>query len=124
MGHDAVIQRCPVRPVAPKERVPGFVAHATPLVTWATGMRFWFDSHEVVVVNPTQWRQFLSRVHDYVDAAQYPASKADIVRQAQRGNVPSDVLGMLLRLPDQTFASSAEVVQRVEAAGPPPEHVK
>lgn len=75
-------------------------------------------------MDATQWRQFLSRVLDYVGAARYPATKAEVVAQARRGNVPSDVLGMLLKLPDRTYASAQEVVAQVEAAGPPPEHVK
>ena len=79
---------------------------------------------EVIAVNSTQWRQFLSRVLDYVGAARYPATKAEVVATARRGNVPSDVLSMLLKLPERTYASAAEVVQQVEAAGPPPEHIK
>ncbi|MBI2941909.1 MAG: DUF2795 domain-containing protein [Chloroflexi bacterium] len=81
-------------------------------------------AYEVDTVDASQWRQFLSRVLDYVGAAPYPATRDAVLAQAQRGNTPSDVMAALLRLPPRTYETAQEVVAQVESQGPPPPHVK
>lgn len=61
-------------------------------------------------------RVFRARVADFVGAAPFPASKADVVKRAERRNVASDVLAVLLRLPDKRYASLDELLAAVEAA--------
>ena len=59
-------------------------------------------------------RAFLSRVADFAAGVPYPAPKAAVVAGALRGNVPSDVLASLLRLPEKPYGSVADVQAEVE----------
>ena len=59
-------------------------------------------------------RAFRARVVDFVGQVHCPATRAQLVAEAQRGNVPSDVLAALLRLPDRQYASTAEVLAAVD----------
>jgi hypothetical protein len=57
---------------------------------------------------------FLARTVDAIGEAGFPASKAEVLAQARRHNVPSDVLGTLLRLPEQRYTSLSDVLTEVE----------
>ncbi len=59
-------------------------------------------------------RVFRARGADFVGGTAFPTSKAGVVAEAQRRNVASDVLTLLLRLPDGRYASLDEVLDAVD----------
>ena len=47
----------------------------------------------------------------HLKGTSYPASKQDLVRQAQTNQAPGDVLEMIRRLPLERYGSPAEVMR-------------
>lgn len=57
-----------------------------------------------MAINPIQIQKFLKGVD-------YPASKNDLLRNAEREGADEDVRAMLERLPDEEYESPADVSQ-------------
>ncbi len=63
-------------------------------------------------------RAFRARTVDAICDTPFPASRGEIIAHARRHNVPSDILATLLRLPDRTYDSLAEVLAEVDRLRP------
>lgn len=61
------------------------------------------------------WRVYLSRVRDFVEGAQFPATKAEVLAHARRRNTPSEIFNDLTRLKADRFESLDELLRAVEA---------
>lgn len=60
-------------------------------------------------------RVYLARVRDFVGTVAFPATRAEVLAQAQRKNTPSDILHDLNHLTGDRFGNLEEVVQAVDA---------
>jgi hypothetical protein len=60
----------------------------------------------MVTVNPVQIQKFLKGVD-------YPASKDDLIRQAEKEGADQNVRDALARLPDERFQTPADVSQAI-----------
>ncbi len=59
-------------------------------------------------------RVYLARVRDFVGDATFPATRAQLLRHAERRNTPGDILRDLNRLAADQFASLDEVVAAID----------
>lgn len=65
--------------------------------------------------NPALRRMYLTRVRDFVEGTQFPASRAKVVAFARRNNTPSAIMTDLVRLSADSFSSLDEVVASIDA---------
>ncbi len=63
-------------------------------------------------------RLLRARTLDYIRGARYPAARTELEAVTRRRNVPSDVLGALLLIPDRQYANPDEVLAEVLRALP------
>jgi hypothetical protein len=59
-------------------------------------------------------RVYLARVRDFVEGAVFPATRAQILKYAERKNTPSEIVRDLNRVPADQFASLDDVVRAID----------
>ncbi len=59
-------------------------------------------------------RVYLTRIRDFVDGAPFPATRAQLVKHAEKKNTPSEIIEDLNRVPADRFASVDELVQAID----------
>lgn len=52
----------------------------------------------------------------YLEGADFPCSKEELIEQAEENNATDDVINMMQRLPDKIFVSVSDVVDALQIA--------